>query len=325
MENWTSPPARRGWAGGSRTVTRGIDFAILAAVMSGVAVFIGAYGVREFPSAALYTTLRNTLVGLVLLGLLLHPARLAELRRVTSRQGIGLVLLGIIGGSIPFVLFFEGLSHADSGSAAFLQKTLFLWVAVLAILFLRERLRAGHIAALGLLLISQVVLGGRGSIRLGSSEMFILIATFFWSAEVVLANRLLSEISSALAATARMALGATILLGYCAITGQLGFVSHLSLIQWAWVIGPGFLLLGYVATWYAALKHAPATTVTCVLTIGAPITAILSAFISGALPRPEAILGYAILIVGVLLFTVLSTRTSDSSSKHRQQAVQGNA
>ena len=60
-----------------------------------------------------------------------------------------LAAIGVIGGSVPFVLFFEGLSSATSPQAAFLHKTLVLWVAVLAVVFLGERLQWGHWLAIG--------------------------------------------------------------------------------------------------------------------------------------------------------------------------------
>jgi drug/metabolite transporter (DMT)-like permease len=307
------------------TIPRGIWFAALTAFISGFAVYIGAYGVKEFPSAAVYTTVRNTIVGLMLLALSLRPTALQEMWRLTPRQRIGLVLLGIVGGSVPFVLFFEGLSRTGSANGAFLQKTLFLWVALLAVIFLRERLGGGQILALGLLLVAQVFSGGPSVVRLGSGEMLVLGATLFWSTEVVVAKRLLAGISSSLGATARMAVGAVILLCYLGITGKLGIIGQLSLTQWAWAIGPSILLFGYVTTWYAALKRAPATTVTCVLTLGAPITAVLSALAGSGLPRLEGLQGYTILIAAVVIYAFYSLRGAASRSATGHAVAQGDA
>jgi len=307
------------------TIPRGIPFAALTAVISGFAVYVGAYGVKEFPSAAVYTTVRNTIVGLTLLALLLRPTALQEIRRLTLHQGIGLVLLGIVGGSVPFVLFFEGLNRTGSANGAFIQKTLFLWVALLAVIFLRERLGGGQLAALGLLLVAQALSGGPSVARLGSGEMLVLGATLFWSAEVVVAKRLLAGISSSLGATARMAFGAVILLCYLGITGKLGIIGHLSLSQWAWAIGPSILLFGYVTTWYAALKRAPATTVSCVLTLGAPITAVLSALAGSGLPRLDALQGYAVLIVAVVIYAFFSLRGAAPRSANSHAVAEGDA
>ncbi|MCL4541066.1 MAG: hypothetical protein M1396_01800, partial [Chloroflexi bacterium] len=95
--------------------------------------------------------------------------------------------------------------------------------------------------------------------------------------------------------------------------------------QWAWVIGPSTLLFGYVATWYAALKRAPATAVTCVLTVGAPITATLFTLARGGLPHPDAVYGYAILIVAVFLFSALSLRDAMRRTRSDGEVARGDA
>ena len=66
-----------------------------------------------------------------------------------------MTVIGVIGGSVPFILFFSGLAMASAPTAAFIHKTLFVWVVVLAVPFLGERLGWFPIAALGVLLAGQ--------------------------------------------------------------------------------------------------------------------------------------------------------------------------
>jgi drug/metabolite transporter (DMT)-like permease len=282
-----------------------VALALLTASISGFAIFINSYAVKEFESPSVFTSLKNTLVGAVLLALLLRPGPLAEVRRLPPGRALGLLLLGVIGGSIPFILFFEGLTRVDAGNAAFLHKTLFLWVALLAVVFLRERLGRGQLAALGLLFLAQWLLGGPGGLR-GSGVVMVFGATLLWACEVTLAKRLLRTTSSAVAASARMTLGAILLLGYLALTGRIDALVELSALQWAWLLGTAVILLGYVTTWYAALKHAPATAVTCVLTVGAPITAALNAIAGRPAPSPEQLIGYGLLLGAVAVFVALT-------------------
>ncbi len=286
-------------------VTSGVGLAVLSATLSGFAVFIGAQGVREFPNPSAYTALRNTLVAFALLALIVRPGTFAQLRQLSSREKMGLALLGIVGGSVPFVLFFEGLSRVGSGSAAVIQKTMFMWVAALAVLFLRERLTRGQLGAIGLLLVAQMLLGWPIQLGFGPGEIMILVATLLWSVEVVLAKRLLATVNSSLAATARMSIGAAVLLGYLTAGGQVEELTRLSSSQWGWAIGPSLLLLAYVLSWYAALQRAPATTVTCLLTIGAPITALLSVLAGGGLPSTVQLAGFVILVGAALLVCIL--------------------
>jgi drug/metabolite transporter (DMT)-like permease len=81
-------------------------------------------------------------------------------RPVGARQSLGLAVVGVVGGSAPFVLFFEGLSQASSTDAALLQKTLVLWVVLLAVPLLHERLGWSQAAAVGLLLVGQALASG---------------------------------------------------------------------------------------------------------------------------------------------------------------------
>ena len=74
-------------------------------------------------------------------------ARGGGARAFPARPRGWLALLGIaaIGGSVPFVLFFEGLSRADATQAAFIHKTLVIWVALIAVPLLGERVGAAHL------------------------------------------------------------------------------------------------------------------------------------------------------------------------------------
>jgi drug/metabolite transporter (DMT)-like permease len=293
----------------------GLALAFVTATISGFSIFINSYAVKEFDNPTLFTTLKNTVVGATLLALLFARPNYdapAVVRRFDGRQRTGLIALGVIGGSVPFVLFSEGLSRVDSGNAAFLHKTLFIWVTILAVVFLRERLGRWQIAALGMLFLGQWLTGGPGDLRPGTGETMVFLAALLWSVEVIVAKQVLPFTGSQLAATARMAIGAALLLGYLGLRGELGAVGDLGGVQWAWVLGTGVLLFGYVTTWYAALERAPATAVTCVLTVGAPITAALNAIAGKGLPDAEAWLGYAVLLVAVATLVAIASATARS-------------
>lgn len=279
----------------------GIRLALGAAVISGVSIFVNTYAVAAFPNATLFTTMKNVIVGVALVAVVLVAMR-SDVRRLGGRQWAGLGALGIVGGSVPFVLFFEGLQRAGSAAdAAFIHKTLFIWVAMAALAFLpRERIGTGQLGALGVLIAAQLLLAAPASTALGAGELMVLAATLLWSAEIVIARRLLSATSSAVAAAGRMGGGAIVLLGYAGATGQLSLA--LSPVQWSWLAVTAVLLLAFVSTWYAALERAPATAVTCVLTLGAPITAMLSLLAGRSAPSVAQLTGYALVILAVLAF-----------------------
>ncbi|MDP3893349.1 DMT family transporter [Nocardioides sp.] len=261
----------------------GILLALVTAAISGVAVFLNADAVRAFGDATAYTTAKNLVAALVLLALVGAGSRTgARLTRPRTRgQWAGLAAIGVFGGSVPFVLFFEGLARADSAQAAFLHKTLLLWVAVLAMVFLGERLSGVHLVAIALLVVGQIgLVGGVGGF--GSAEMMILGATVLWSVEVVVAKRLLAGVSSWTVGVARMGLGSLALMAWVLVRGDLGLLTSMTATQAGWVLLTGALLAGYVATWFAALQRALAVDVTAVLVLAAPLTAGLNAVANGA-------------------------------------------
>jgi drug/metabolite transporter (DMT)-like permease len=281
----------------------GIALAFGAAAISGLAVFVNGYGVKAVHDATVYTTAKN-LVAAVLLGLVALALGAREARKPrTTRQYVGLAAVAVVGGSVPFVLFFEGLARASSTHAAFVQKTLVVWVAVLAIPLLGERLRAIHVAAMALIIGGLVVLdGGLRGFRLGDGELLILAATLLWAGEVVIVKRLLREVAPETVALARMGVGVVVLLGWLAVTGRIGALVQLDVRGWTWSLATGIILAGYVATWFAALSRAGAIDVTAVLSVGAVITALLNLAVKGtALP---SVLGLVLLAGGAILVAV---------------------
>lgn len=270
----------------------GVGLAFVTSLVSGVAIYTNGHAVRRFDGSAGFTTAKN-IVAAAALGVLL-----AVLTGRRSRGGwtpprtrgarLGLVAVGVVGGSVPFLLFFEGLSRAASTDAAFIHKTLVVWVAVLAVLVLRERLGWPHLAAMAALVAGQAILtDDLAGLGLGSGEALVLAATLLWSVEIVIAKRLLGSLSALTVGVSRMALGGVVLVGWLAVTGELGELWAYSASQWAWVLLTGLLLTGYVATWYAALARAQAIDVTAVLVFGAVVTAALAGVLDGVPLRPD--------------------------------------
>ena len=49
-------------------IDRGIALAVGAALISGLAIYLNAFAVKPLPDAAVYTTLKNAVAALVLIG-----------------------------------------------------------------------------------------------------------------------------------------------------------------------------------------------------------------------------------------------------------------
>ena len=285
------------------TVRAGVVLAFVAALLSGVAIYLNGTIVRDFPDQTLLAAVRNGAVGAVLLAVLLAQGRGAELRPAAPRQRLAMVVLGVFGGGIAFALFFTGLAQASATDAAIIQKTMFVWVAILAVPILGERLGAIQVAGLVLLLGGTLLIAPAGSLGFGPGEILILLATLLWAGEVIVARWLLGTTAALPAVTARMALGGVVLFGLVAFDGHLAQLGAWSAQQWGEVALTGVILLGYVGTWYAALKRAPASMVTSVLVVAAVITAGLQALAAGALPAPVRLEGLGLVTLGTCLVT----------------------
>ncbi len=298
------------------TRATGVAIAFVTAVVSGVSVYVNSKGVSHFDDATVYTTAKNAIAGLLLVALALpilmtRPAGgRRHARPENRREWLGLVVLACIGGSVPFVLFFEGLSRATATQAAFIHKTLVVWVAILAITLLKERIGPPHLAAIALVVAGQAWLvgGGLGTVTFGAGEAMILAATLLWAVEVILAKVLLGTLDTRTLAAARMGLGTVVLVGWLAVTGRVGDLLALGSEQWVWAIATGLLLTAYVATWYAALARAQAVDVTAVLVFGAVVTAVIARVADGTSLDP---VGIALITVGAVLVAVAALRRSD--------------
>jgi len=297
------------------TRRNGLLLALATACVSGLAVFLNSYGVKAFGDPTTYTTAKNVVAALVLVALIAAMSasrRGAVLTRPSRpRQWAGLAVVGVFGGAIAFVLFFEGLALASSVDASFIHKTLLVWVALLAVPLLGERIGALQVAAIALLVLGQIGLAGGVTTILGRGQLMVLGATLLWAAEVVIAKKLLAELSSWTVGLTRMGVGAVVLVTWSLIRGDGGALISLTGNQWMWVLVTGVILAGYVSTWFAALSRAPAVDVTAVLVIGAVITAVLAAAVNGKALVPQ--LGWlALVLVGAILVAVPAWRGRDA-------------
>ena len=288
----------------------GVILAVITALISGFAVFINGYGLRSWAGTAdptTYTTFKNIVAALVLIGIALVAGNRKNSRGfkrpTSSKQWAGLGLVAVLGGALAFALFFEGFARASSTQAAFIHKTLIIWVGILAVGMLREKVRPFHFAAVALLVAGQFLLvGGVSEISFGIGEAMMLAATLLWSIEIIIAKRLLVDLPSLTVGVARMAGGAIVLIVYGMIGGGIAALGGVSMAQIGWVLVTGVVLSGFVGFWYAALARAPAIDVTAILVGGAVITAALKLGVSGV-PIASPV-GLVMVLAGAILVVV---------------------
>ncbi len=277
----------------------GIYLVLGTALISGIANYVNKFGLAAVAKDAYqYTALKNIVVALILSVAVLTPFAWSKLKQLSRSDWLKLVLIGLIGGSLPFLLFFKGLSLTSPVSAAFIHKTLFVWVAVLAVPVLKEKLTRHQLLAVAVLILGNLVFLNVQSLSWGLAETLILVATMLWAMENILVKLVLKRIDVLVAAWARMFFGSCFLIVFLGATHNTQQLLSLNWHQLSWLMGVGILLTGYVITWYAAVKRLPVTVAASILTLASPITSLLSSFQTGQVASWEIIVGSLMIIFG---------------------------
>ncbi|MEV4779167.1 EamA family transporter [Burkholderia sp. LMU1-1-1.1] len=134
---------------------RAAGFALLNAVVIAGYTMIDGIGVRRSGAPAAYTT---WLFVLTAAGLLASaPGRWPELPAYARRHA-GVVLLGGAGSLASYGLALWAMTHAPVAAVAALRETSIFFAAAIAVLFLRERLAPGRVAAVLLIACGAAVM-----------------------------------------------------------------------------------------------------------------------------------------------------------------------
>ncbi|OGD66517.1 hypothetical protein A3F08_02290 [Candidatus Berkelbacteria bacterium RIFCSPHIGHO2_12_FULL_36_9] len=294
---------------------KGIYFALITAIVSGVAVFISSFATKVVKDPFVLTTLRNVIVAIWLSAVLIGISSWQSIKQLTFKQWSQLILIGLIGGSIPFLLFFKGLSLSTASGGALIHKTLFIWVGILAVIFLKEKTGKLQIFALIILLAGNYLLSVPKSWNFGLGEILVFIAVLFWAVETIIAKVVLKNIPAVILAWGRMFFGSIIMLGFLFFTDRFSIISTLNSNQWLWIILPCLLLFSYVILWYNSLKYSPASLVTSILVLGSLVTTLLSSIFIIHKYQLSQIISYLLLIIGIVLFIKFLPRTKNVQNR----------
>lgn len=281
---------------------KGYFLVFLTAIISGLSIFINKFGVAVINSN-IFTFLKNLVVAVLLSGILIFFKDWKKLKELTKKQWLLLVLIGLIGGSIPFLLFFRGLSLInDAAQGSFWHKTMFLYVALLASLFLKEKIDKKFIFGGLFLLLGNLILLKQLPFFINRGDFLILLATFLWAVENVISKYILKGLEGRTVAWARMFFGSLFIFLFLVSSNQLSLVVNLTFKQISWVLVGSVILFGYVISWYSGLKDVSVSKATVILILGSPLTTLLSFITGGKISFQEIISGIFIFLGLILIF-----------------------
>ncbi len=279
-------------------MNKGYFLVLSTAIISGFSIFINKFGVSVV-NPYVFTWLKNLTVAFLLTGVILALKDWKVLKNLTKKQWLLLIIIGLVGGSIPFLLFFKGLSLVDAAQTSFVHKTMFVYAALLAFIFLKEKINKKFLLGGLFLVLGNLFLLKNLSFSINQGTLLIFLATLFWAMENIISKYALKELEARVVAWARMFFGALFIFFFLLATSQLSFLTELNLKQISWTLITSLFLFGYVMTWYSGLKYIPVSHAMVILLLGSPITTLLS-LISGGKIDSQEILAGGLIILGVI-------------------------
>jgi drug/metabolite transporter (DMT)-like permease len=283
---------------------KGYLLILSTAVISGVSIFINKFGVSVF-NPYIFAFLKNALVAVFLSAIVLVFWDWSSFKKIGKKQWLTLLGIGLIGGGIPFLLFFKGLSMTSAAGASFIQKTMFIWIFILAGFFLKEKITKKYIIAGVVMILANLMLLKISDINFDKGSLLVLIATILWAVENVISKHVIDEISPRIVMWSRMFFGSLFIFAFLFFSHQVSMMVKINPQQIGWVLITGIILLGYVITWYSGLKYVKVSEASIILMLGSPITTILSTIFLKPATLKEY-LAIFLIIIGVL--TVIGTK-----------------
>ncbi|MFC1700911.1 DMT family transporter [Patescibacteria group bacterium] len=278
---------------------KGIFLILSTAFISGISVFINQFGVNVI-NPYIFTGLKNIIVALFVIGCILMLKDWKILKNLDKTQWSLLVIVGFIGGFIPFILFFKGLSLTNGIQAAFIHKTMFIFIFILAAIFLKEKISKNLLICSLFLFLGNILLLKLTSIQFNLGDLLVFLAVLFWAGENVLSKYLLKELPSRIIICGRMFFGSIFIVMFWFVTNQAHLALSLNAEQIGWVAITSILLLGYIFTWYTGLKYINVSDASVILLLASPVTIFLCLF-GGQVLVLRQIFGM-ILICGTLIY-----------------------
>jgi drug/metabolite transporter (DMT)-like permease len=279
---------------------KGTIFAILAAIISGISIPLNKIFVVDI-DPMVFTSIRLLLIGVVFL--LISFLRHEHINKKINIKY--LALIAIIGGAFAFLLFFTGLKLTTSGRAAFLQKTLPVYVVLFAFLFLKEKISRKHFYSILIMLIGTVVIYYSDIIPsqlwlnpfLG--DLLVIGATVLWALENVIARKvMIKDESNIIVSFFRMFFGGIILFALALFLGKYDALISLNSQQIINVSVSTIILFGYVFFWYLSLKLINASKASSLLLIAPVISLLLGILILKEPFSSIQLIGSALILIG---------------------------
>jgi drug/metabolite transporter (DMT)-like permease len=279
-----------------------VKLTLMAVLWSGVfpAVSITLQSMGLFTSVFL----RFGLASLILLALL----RLREGRfpRLSPRESVLVVVLGLVGITVYNCLFAYGLSLVEASRAALIVPTNPAFTALFAALLLGERLGGARAVGVALSVLGALWVLGRGSFaslagfQLGLGELVLVACIFIWSAYTLLGRVAMASISPIALTAYVMALGSLPI----GVPAWLEHASFASVTWQSWTALAYLVVFGTVLPflwYYEGVKALGAARTSQFINLVPPIAVAESVLLLNEQVPPGLLVGMALVVAGLYL------------------------
>ena len=290
--------------------TIGTILAVLTAIISGVSIPANKVFIVNL-DPIVFTAIRSIIIGVVFLALAYYLNKSQKSKKkFISVSWKYLVAIAVIGGAAAFWLYFTGLKLTTAGHAAFLHKTLPMYVAVLAFIFLKEKIGKKYLAAMVLMLIGTIAIYftqiSPAELWLNPQfgDVLVISATVLWAVENVIARKAMkSGEHNFIVSFSRMFFGGLILFGVMILLGRTDALMTLTNVQLMNIGISTALLFAYVLFFYWSLRYINASKAAAMLLL-APVISLLLGVLFLSEPAPLLQLaGSAVILIGAYLIS----------------------
>lgn len=270
-----------------------------------ILIKVGLQGV----SPLTFAVLRFVIASMALLPILPLTGGMDALRSSSNLDRLKFVVLGLCGVTFFNVLQFVGLSLTTATNASILLNTNPIFISVLSLVFLRERLKLsnGFGITLALIGIITVMSGGRLSSAAFSSSTFsgdllIVGSAVCWAIYTVLGKSVLERYRPMAVTIINMAIGTFFLLVIALAVEDLGIAARVSAEVWVIILYLAFFCSGLAyILWYESLSDLAASRAGAFLFTIPVYTTLMAHFAIGEAITGSTVIGTALVIIGVYL------------------------
>lgn len=256
-----------------------------------------------------FAVLRFVIASMALLPILPLTGGIDTLRSSSGFDRLKFVVLGLCGVTFFNVLQYVGLSLTTATNASILLNTNPIFISVLSMVFLRERLRSRNAFGIVLALIGIIIVmtGGQFSFAEFSlstlvGDLLIIGSAVCWAIYTVLGKSVLERYKPLAVTIINMAIGTFFLVVVALVTEDLSLAAQVSAEAWVIILYLAFFCSGLAyILWYESLSGLAASRAGVFLFTIPVYTILMAHFAIGEVITRSTVLGAALVMIGVYL------------------------